>query len=193
MIVLEVAPDPQAPIVTRALAAIAAENPPARACALAARTAIRRGEWTTAVTAAERARAASPGDPRAVDALHAHVDALLRLGRRAEAYRGGAPRAVSGRHERRDGWRAGGDGGAALRARGLGDRRLDGRSLNDRAALPLDERTAALWPVIFVAGLDAALRALARPGRRAGGAGPERPHDSALPEAGRRRSRGLAR
>ena len=87
VIVLEVAPDPQAPIVTRALAAVAAANPPAPVPhALAARTAIRRGEWTTAVTAAERARAAGPEDPRAVDALHAQIDALLQLGRRAEAY-----------------------------------------------------------------------------------------------------------
>jgi hypothetical protein len=41
----------------------------------------------------------------------------------------------------------------------VGDRRLDGRGLADRAALPLGERDAARWPVVFVAGLDAALRA----------------------------------
>ena len=41
----------------------------------------------------------------------------------------------------------------------LGDRRLDGRGLADRAALPLDGRDAARWPVVFAAGLDEALRA----------------------------------
>jgi tetratricopeptide (TPR) repeat protein len=160
VIVLEVAPDPQAPIVTRALAAVAAANPPAPVPhALAARTAIRRGEWTTAVTAAERARAAGPEDPRAVDAVHAQIDALLQLGRRAEAYAlahrvlsaNGASGATGG---------APAETAARLYARVvLGDRRLDGRGLGARAALPLDERTAGLWPVLFVAGLDAALRA----------------------------------
>jgi len=160
VIVLEVAPNPQAPIVRRALEAIATANPPAPVPhALAARMAIRRGEWATAVTAAERARAAGPEDPRAVDALHAQLDALLQLGRRGEAYAlahralsaGGASAAMGG---------APADLAARLYARViLGDRRLDGRGLGDRAALPLDERTAALWPVVFVAGLDAALRA----------------------------------
>ena len=160
VIVLEVAPDPQAPIVTRALAAVAAANPPAPVPhALAARTAMRRGEWATAVTAAERARAAGPEDPRAVDALHAQIDALLQLGHRAEAY------AVAYRALSANGG-SGASGGALAETAGrlyarvvLGDRRLDGRGLGDRAALPLDERTAALWPVVFVAGLDAALRA----------------------------------
>jgi tetratricopeptide (TPR) repeat protein len=156
VIVLEVAPDPQAPIVTRALATIADANPPAPVPhALAARMAIRRGDWTTTVTAAERARAAGPDDPRAVDALEAQIEALLQLGRRAEAY-ALAHRALS---------RAGADGGpvesvARVYARVvLADRRLDGRGLGDRSALPLNERTAAQWPAIFVAGLDAALRA----------------------------------
>ena len=160
VIVLEVAPDPRAPIVTRALETIAAANPPAPVPhALAARTAIRRGEWTIAVTAAERARAAGPDDPRAEDALHAQIDALLQLGRRAEAY-ALAYRAMSahGAGGVADGVPA--ETSARLYARVvLGDRRLDGRGLGDRAALPLDERTAAQWPVIFVAGLDAALRA----------------------------------
>jgi hypothetical protein len=160
VIVLEVAPVPQAPIVTRALAAVAEANPPSIVPhALAARMAIRRGEWTIAATAAERARAAGPDDPRAEDALHAQIEALLQLGRRADAYEL-ARRALS----------PGGLGGAAgvppadMAARVyarvvLGDRRLDGRGLGDRAALPIDERTAAEWPVVFVAGLDAALRA----------------------------------
>jgi tetratricopeptide (TPR) repeat protein len=159
MIVLEVAPDPQAPIVTRALAAIAAANPPAPVPhAVAARTAIRRGEWATAVTAAERVRAAAPEDPLAADALHAQIDGLLQLGRRAEAF-ALAHRALSNG----PGGASGGapaEMAARLYARVvLGDRRLDGRGLGDGAALPLDERTAGLWPVIFVAGLDAALRA----------------------------------
>jgi hypothetical protein len=160
VIVLEVAPDPQAPIVTRALAAVAAANPPAPVPhALAARTAIRRGEWTTAVTAAERARAAGPEDPRAVDALHAQIDALLQLGRRAEAY-AVAYRALSASGGSGASGGAPAETAARIYARVvLGDRRLDGRGLGDRAALPLDERTAALWPVVFVAGLDAALRA----------------------------------
>ena len=160
VIVLEVAPDPQAPIVTRALAAVAAANPPAPVPhALAARTAIRRGEWTTAVTAAERARAAGPEDPRAVDALHAQIDALLQLGRRAEAY-AVAYRALSANGGSGASGGAPAETAARIYARVvLGDRRLDGRGLGDRAALPLDERTAALWPVVFVAGLDAALRA----------------------------------
>ena len=127
--------------------------------ALAARTAIRRGEWTTAVTAAERARAAGPEDPRAVDALHAQIDALLQLGRRAEAY-ALAHRALSANGASGATGGAPAETAARLYARVvLGDRRLDGRGLGDRAALPLDERTAALWPVVFVAGLDAALRA----------------------------------
>ena len=160
VIVLEAAPDPQAPIVTRALAAIASANPPAPAPhVLAARMAIRRGEWTAAATAAERARVAGPADPRADDALHAQIDALLQLGRRAEAY------AVAHRALSAGGANAAAGGppaetAARLFARVvLGDRRLDGRGLGDRAALPLDERTAMLWPVVFVAGLDAALRA----------------------------------
>jgi tetratricopeptide (TPR) repeat protein len=160
VIVLEVAPDPQAPIVARALAAVAAANPPAPVPhALAARTAIRRGEWTIAVTAAERARAAGPEEPRAADALHAQIDALLQLGRRAEAY-GLAHRALSASGASGATGGAPAETAARLYARVvLGDRRLDGRGLGDRAALPLDERTAGLWPVIFVAGLDAALRA----------------------------------
>ena len=159
VIVLEVAPDPRAPIVTRALAAIAAANPPAPVPhLLAARTAIRRGEWAAAATAAERARAAGPEDPRAVDALHAEIEALLQLGRRADAY-ALAHRALSASSAAAA---AGAPAEAAARLYArvvLGDRRLDGRGLGDRTTLPLDERTASLWPVIFVAGLDAALRA----------------------------------
>ncbi|MEO5822345.1 MAG: hypothetical protein ABIT71_17700, partial [Vicinamibacteraceae bacterium] len=109
-----------------------------------------------AVTAAERARAAAPEDPRAVEALHGQVDALLQLGRRGEAYAlahrvlstgaasGGAPAAAAAR---------------VFARVVIGDRRIDGRGLADRAALPIDERTAGTWPVIFVAGLDAGLRA----------------------------------
>jgi hypothetical protein len=41
----------------------------------------------------------------------------------------------------------------------LADRRLDGRGLGDRAALPIGPREAARWPAVFVAALDAALRA----------------------------------
>lgn len=155
VIVLEVAPDPGAPIVTRALAAIAAGNPPAPAPhGLAARNALRRGDWAVAVTAAGRARAAGPDDPRAADALHVQIEALLQRGRRAEvyalAYRAlPASRTVDGSTI-----------GARLFARVvLGDRRIDARGLGDRTALPIDERSAALWPVVFVAGLDAALRA----------------------------------
>ena len=160
VIVLEAAPDPLAPIVTRALEAIATANPPAPVPhGLAARTAIRRGEWATAVTAAERARAAGPEDPRAVDAVHAQIDALLQLGRRGEAY-ALAHRALSVNGASGATGGAPAETAARLYARvALGDRRLDGRGLGDRAALPLDERTAALWPVVFVAGLDAALRA----------------------------------
>jgi hypothetical protein len=125
--------------------------------ALAARTALRRGEWAAAVTAAERARAAAPEDPRAVAAAHAQVEALLQLGRRGEAY------ALAHRELSAGAVRGGGapaHAAARLFARVvLGDRRIDGRGLGDRTALPLDERTATLWPVVFVAGLDAALRA----------------------------------
>ena len=157
VIVLEVAPDPRAPIVTRALTTIATANPPAAAPhALAARIASRRGEWAAAVIAAERARASGPDDPRAVETLPVQIDALLQLGRRAEAY-ALAHRALSS---------AGAAGGpAALSAARLyarvvlGDRRIDARGLGDRSALTLDERTAGLWPVVFVAGLDAAVRA----------------------------------
>ncbi len=168
LIVLEVAPDPGAPIVARALAAIAAANPPAAAPhAEAARVAWRRGEWAAAATAAERARAAGPADPRVAAALDAQIDALLQLGRRAEAY-ALAHRALSSgalgdglASGSRSGSGSGSESGAArLHARvAVGDRRIDGRGLGDRAALPLDERTAAEWPAVFVAGLDAALRA----------------------------------
>jgi hypothetical protein len=157
VIVLEVAPNPRAPIVARALTTIATANPPAPLPhALAARTAIRLGEWPAAVAAAERARAAGPDDPHGLRAAHAHVEALLQLGRRAEAYAiahrvlsvpvsdGGPPAAASAR----------------LYARVvLGDRRIDARALGDRSALPLDERVAGTWPAVFVAGLDAAIRA----------------------------------
>ncbi len=158
LIVLEVAPDPGAPIVARALAAIAAADPPAIAPhAEAARMALRRGEWTVAVTAAERARAAAPEDPRVVAALHGQIEALLQLGRRADAY------ALAHRALSSGALHAGSGSGpdpARLYARVvLGDRRIDGRGLGDRAALPLDARAAALWPAVFVAGLDAALRA----------------------------------
>jgi hypothetical protein len=155
VIVLEVAPDPGAPIVGRAIAAIAAGNPPAPAPhALAARIALRRGEWAAAVSAAERARGAGPDDPRAADALHVQIEALLQRGRRAEGYALAYRTLKGGRAT--DGSTA----GARLFARVvLGDRRLDGRGLGDRTALPIDEPSAALWPVVFVAGLDAALRA----------------------------------
>jgi hypothetical protein len=109
------------------------------------------------VTAAERARAAAPEDRRAAAAVHVQLEALLQLGRRREAY------ALVHRVLSSDGVRAGGapaHDAARLFARVvLGDRRIDGRGLGDRTALPLDDRTAALWPVVFVAGLDAALRA----------------------------------
>jgi hypothetical protein len=120
--------------------------------------AIRRGEWAAVVTAAERATAAGPDAPRAEDVLHAQIDALFQLGRRAEAY-ALARRALSANGG--SGAEGGGPESAArLYARVvLDDRRLDGRGLGDRAALALDERTAAQWPVVFVAGLDAALRA----------------------------------
>jgi tetratricopeptide (TPR) repeat protein len=157
LIVLEVALDPQAPIVTRALAAIAAANPPAPVPhALAARTAITRGEWRAAVTAAERAQAADPDDPRALDARHAQVEALLQLGRRGEAY-ALAHRVLSASVA---GGGAPAEDAARLYARVvLGDRRIDGRGLGDPAALPLAAQTAGQWPAVFVVGLDAALRA----------------------------------
>jgi hypothetical protein len=152
VIVLEVAPDPQAPIVARALAAIASANPPARVPhALAAWTAIRRGEWTAAVTAAERARAATgaadAGDAIGRDVLDAQLEALFQLGRRADAY------AIVHRAGK-------GPDAARFAARVvLGDRRLDGRGLADRATLALDATAAAAWPIVFVDGLDAALGA----------------------------------
>jgi hypothetical protein len=89
-------------------------------------------------------------------ALDAELEALLQLGRRTDAY------ALAGAVIR-DG--AAGDPTArrqAARAAArvvLGDRRLDGRGLADRAALPLTADVASSWPVVFVAGLDAALRA----------------------------------
>ena len=173
VIVLEVAPDPQAPIVTRALAAVAAANPPAPVPhALAARTAIRRGEWTTAVTAAERARAAGPEDPRAVDALHAQIDALLQLGRRAEAYARGVSRAVGERRQRCVGRRAGGDGGSPLRARG--PRRSPPRRPRPRRSRGAAARRADGGAVAGGLRRRPRRRAarLAGPRRRAGGARP---------------------
>ena len=156
VIVLDVASDPRAPIVSRALAAIATAAPPAPAPhRLAARAAVRRGEWTAAVTSAERARAAASDAVPAGDLLDAQLEALLQLGRRTEAY------ALAGAALRLSADAPEAAHAAAARAFArvlLGDRRLDGRGLAERTALPLGERDAARWPVVFAAGLDDALR-----------------------------------
>ena len=157
VIVLETAPDPQAPIVERALAAVSAQDPPAPVPhALAARVAARRGAWAAAVTAAGRVQASAPDAVSRAAAADAALEALLQLGRRTDAYalaRTAVLVAADAPAPARD------DAARAWARVALGDRRLDGRGLADRTALQLDGGVAARWPVVFVTGLDAALRA----------------------------------
>jgi hypothetical protein len=156
VIALQLAPDANAPIVARALDAIAAANPPAPVPhALAARAAVRRGDWTRAVASAEAVRALEP-DAVPVPVTEAHLEALFQLGRRAEAY------ALAGRIVAPPSGAAPAQIDAAARTLArvvLADRRLDGRGLADRAALPLAAAAADAWPAIFAGGLDAAIRA----------------------------------
>jgi hypothetical protein len=155
-IVLDAAPDARASIAGQAIAAIAAANPPAPAPhARAAVVAARRGEWAAAVSAVARVRGLD-GAAVDVEVADAELEALLQLGKRADAYRL-AGRAMGPPAE---------DGGAPARlaARAfarvvIADRRIDGRGLAELRALPIGERTAGLWPVVFATGLDEALRA----------------------------------
>jgi hypothetical protein len=156
-IALQVAPDPQAPLVTRALAAIAAADPPASGPHLAAADmAVKRGDWSAAAASSARAGAvASRADARAA-ALDAELEALMQLGRRRAAYARAAAAirlpADAGDVER--------DAAARAVARlSVADRRIDGRGLGDRTALSLGPRESARWPAVFVDALDAALRA----------------------------------
>lgn len=156
VIALELAPDASAPIVARALDAIAAAKPPAPAPhALAARAAVRRGDWTRAAASAETVRALVP-DTVPESVTHAHLEALFQLGRRADAY------GLAGRIVAVPAGATPAQIDAAARAFAhvvLADRRLDGRGLADRAALPLAAAAADAWPAVFAGGLDAAIRA----------------------------------
>jgi hypothetical protein len=116
----------------------------------------RRGDWTAAAAAGATAGATAGEAPARARAIEAELEALMQLGRRREAYaRAGAALRLSLDAPPDDG-----DTAARIVARmALADRRIDGRGLGERSALPLDERTAARWPIVFVAGLDAALRA----------------------------------
>lgn len=156
VIALQLAPDANAPIVGRALEAIAAANPPAPAPhALAARAAVRRGDWTRAAASAEAVRALEP-DAVPAPVTEAHLEALFQLGRRADAYAlaGRVVASPSGATPAQI------DAAARIFARvALADRRLDGRGLADRSALPLAAAAADAWPAVFAGGLDAAVRA----------------------------------
>jgi len=156
VILLELAPDARAPIVTRALEAIAAANPPAPAPhALVARVSVQRGDWARAAASAQAVRALIPDAvPPAV--TDAQLEALLQLGRRADAY------ALAGRIVAPPAGAAPAQLDAAARAFAravIADRRLDGRGLGERAALPLAPAAADAWPAVFAGGLDAAIRA----------------------------------
>ncbi len=156
-IALQIAPDPQAPIVSRALAAIGAADPPAPGPHLAAADmAVKRGDWTAAAASRARAGAVSSRPEARASALDGELEALMQLGRRREAYARAAAAirlpADAGDVER--------DAAARAVARlALADRRIDGRGLGDRRALVLGPAEAARWPAVFVAALDAALRA----------------------------------
>ena len=156
-IALEVVPDPHAPIVGRALAAIVAADPPAAAPHLAAADmAVRRGDWTAAAAASARAGAVAGRSEARASALDAELEALMQLGRRRDAY----ARAAAAIRLSADGGEAERDAAARAVARlAIADRRIDGRGLGDRGALDLGPREAARWPAVFVDALDAALRA----------------------------------
>ncbi len=116
VIVLEVAADPRAPIVSRAMAAIAQADPPAAwPHERAADMAIRRGDWTAAAAASAKAGAAAREASARARAVDAELEALMQLGRRREAYAraGDAMRRLS-------------DAPAARRRRGRADLRAHG-------------------------------------------------------------------
>jgi hypothetical protein len=156
VIVLELARDATAPIVGRALEAIAGANPPAPAPhALAVQAAVRRGDWARAATSADAVRALAP-DAVPAPVSEAHVEALFQLGRRADGY------ALAGRLVAPPAGAPPAQLGVAARTFArvvIADRRLDGRGLADRAALPLAAAAMDGWPAAFAAGLDAAIRA----------------------------------
>jgi len=156
-IALEVVPDPHAPIVGRALAAIVAADPPAAAPHLAAADmAVRRGDWTAAAAASARAGAVAGRSEARASALDAELEALMQLGRRRDAY----ARAAAAIRLSADAGEAERDAAARAVARlAIADRRIDGRGLGDRGALVLGPREAVRWPAVFVDALDAALRA----------------------------------
>ena len=156
-IALQVAEDDRAPIVTRAIEAITAGNPPAPWPHLAVVDAARaRGDWAVAVASSARAAAVTDNPYALQRAVDAELEALMQLGRRREAYaRAAAVLRVApdaSDHVREIASRA-------FARLAIADRRIDGRGLGDRTALALGPREAQNWPAVFVDALDAALRA----------------------------------
>lgn len=156
-IVLNVAEDRRAPIVTRAIEAITAANPPAPWPHLAvADVAAARGAWAAAATSNARAAAVTDDYYAIRRALDGELAALMQLGRRREAYaRAGTATRLAGdaRYEDRE------QASRAFARLVIADRRIDGRGLGDRTTLALGPREALHWPAVFVNALDAALRA----------------------------------
>jgi hypothetical protein len=154
-IILQVAQDRRAPIVARAREAITATNPPAPWPHLAVvDAAVAAGAWAAA--AAPPARAVTDSSYARRRAIDAELTALMQLGRRREAYaRAGAVVRLdpSAPDEERE------IAARAVARLAIADRRIDGRGLGDRTAIALGPREAGRWPAVFVAALDAALRA----------------------------------
>jgi tetratricopeptide (TPR) repeat protein len=156
-IILQVAQDRRAPIVARAREAITATNPPAPWPHLAVvDAAVAAGEWAAAAAASARAAAVTDSSYARRRAIDAELTALMQLGRRREAYaRAGAVVRLdpSAPDEERE------IAARAVARLAIADRRIDGRGLGDRTAIALGPREAGRWPAVFVAALDAALRA----------------------------------
>ncbi len=156
-IVLQVAKDRQAPIVTRAIDAIVAANPPVPWPHLAAADAAAgRGDWATAASSSARAGAVATNEHARGRALDVELTALMQLGRRRDAY---ARAGAAIRSAATAGDEAGDAAARAFARVAVADRRIDGRGLVDRTTLTLGPREAQRWPAVFVDALDAALRA----------------------------------